>query len=40
MRNIFIDKKTTLLDYIYGIIFSVVSGVVLGLIYVYKTGGF
>lgn len=38
MRNIFIDKKTTLKDYLYATIFSIVSGSILGLIYLSTIG--
>jgi hypothetical protein len=38
MRTIFIEKKTTLKDYLYATIFSIVVGVVLGLIYLSTIG--
>ena len=38
MRNIFIDKKTTWKDYLYGTIFSIVVGLVLAVVYLYKIG--
>lgn len=38
MRNIFIDKRTTWKDYLYGTIFSIVVGSTLALVYLYKIG--
>lgn len=33
-------QKTELLDYILGMAFAIVCGTVLGLVYVFRTGGF
>jgi hypothetical protein len=38
MRNIFIDKRTTWKDYLYGTIFSIVVGFTLAVVYLYKIG--